>query len=195
MLGFSYDIICHGIPNKVILSNGDILNIDVTVILDGWYGDTSRMYYIGYTIFNKSKLLIKVTYESMIRAIKIVKPKIKLKELGKIIIKYVNKFGYTVVREYCGHGIGKNFHMYPNVLHYYDLKSSILLQEKIFFTIEPMINFKNCGTRIIKNKWRANTIDFYPSSQFEHTIGVTKYGYENFTQSPKNCNYPPYYCL
>jgi len=186
-------VICHGIPSDKILKNGDILNIDVTVIVDGWHGDTSRMYFVGKDIPIKAKKLTQITYECMMMGIEKVKPEIHLGEIGFVIQNYAEKHGFSVVRDYCGHGIGKVFHAEPSVLHYGKKNSGILLKEGMFFTIEPMINVGTFETLLSKHDgWTVTTRDKSLSAQFEHTIGVTKDGFEIFTASPKGLDFPPY---
>ncbi|MBY0580172.1 MAG: type I methionyl aminopeptidase [Rickettsiales bacterium] len=185
-------VVCHGIPGEKKLREGDIVNIDVTVILNGWHGDTSRMFYVGKKIPIKSKRVVEVTYEAMMRAIEIVKPGIPLYEIGRVIEDYIKKFGYSAVREYCGHGIGRDFHTSPSVLHYYDEKNDLKLEKGMFFTIEPMINTGGWQTKILDDGWTVITKDNSLSAQFEHTIGVTDGGYEIFTKSQKNLHFPPY---
>lgn len=186
-------VVCHGIPGKKKLNDGDIINIDVTVILNGWHGDTSRMYYVGKKISIKAKRLIKTTYDAMMKAIKIIRPGIHIYEIGKVIEEYVKTFSYSTVREYCGHGIGKSFHTFPNILHYYDKNHDLKLRKGMFFTVEPMINIGGWQTRILQDNWTVVTKDSSLSAQFEHTIGVTDNGYEIFTQSPAKLDSPPYY--
>ena len=186
-------VICHGIPSDKILKNGDILNIDVTVIVDGWHGDTSRMYFVGNDIPIKAKKLTQITYECMMFGIEKVKPEIHLGEIGFAIQNHAEKHGFSVVRDYCGHGIGKVFHAEPSVLHYGKKNSGILLKEGMFFTIEPMINVGTFETLLSKHDgWTVTTRDKSLSAQFEHTIGVTKDGFEIFTASPKGLDFPPY---
>jgi methionyl aminopeptidase len=186
-------VICHGIPSDKILKNGDILNIDVTVIVDGWHGDTSRMYFVGDDIPIKAKKLTQITYECMMMGIEKVKPEIHLGEIGFVIQNHAEKHGFSVVRDYCGHGIGKVFHAEPSVLHYGKKNSGILLKEGMFFTIEPMINVGTFETLLSKHDgWTVTTRDKSLSAQFEHTIGVTKDGFEIFTASPKGLDFPPY---
>ena len=186
-------VICHGIPSEKILKNGDILNIDVTVIVDGWHGDTSRMYFVGNDISIKAKKLTQITYECMMMGIEKVKPEIHLGEIGFVIQNHAEKHGFSVVRDYCGHGIGKVFHSEPSVLHYGKKNSGILLKEGMFFTIEPMINVGTFETLLSKHDgWTVTTRDKSLSAQFEHTIGVTKDGFEIFTSSPKGLDFPPY---
>jgi len=184
-------VVCHGIPGSKKLENGDILNIDVTVIVDGWYGDTSRMYYVG-TVPTKARRLCEITYEAMMLGIEQVRPGQALSQIGKTIQEYVRQYGYSVVRDFCGHGIGKNFHMPPNILHYYEPKSNLTLEEGMFFTVEPMINAGKSDIIILQDRWTAVTRDRTLSAQFEHTIGVTKNGAEIFTTSPKGHTLPPY---
>ena len=186
-------VICHGIPSDKILKNGDILNIDVTVIVEGWHGDTSRMYFVGNDIPIKAKKLTQITYECMMLGIEKVKPEIHLGEIGFAIQNHAEKHGFSVVRDYCGHGIGKVFHAEPSVLHYGKKNSGILLKEGMFFTIEPMINVGTFETLLSKHDgWTVTTRDKSLSAQFEHTIGVTKDGFEIFTASPKGLDFPPY---
>lgn len=185
-------VVCHGIPDDIPLKEGDILNIDVTVILDGWYGDTSRMFWVGKPSI-KAKRLCDATYNSLMEAIKQVKPGAKLNEIGLAIEKYIGDFGYSIVRNYCGHGIGKVFHAPPNVVHFYDEDEDFILKEGMFFTIEPMINAGKHETLLSKlDGWTVTTRDLSLSTQFEHTIGVTQDGVEIFTLSPKNWHFPPY---
>lgn len=186
-------VICHGIPSEKTLKNGDILNIDVTVIVDGWHGDTSRMYFVGNDVSIKAKKLTQITYECMMMGIEKVKPEIHLGEIGFVIQNHAEKHGFSVVRDYCGHGIGKVFHAEPSVLHYGKKNSGILLKEGMFFTIEPMINAGTFETLLSKHDgWTVTTRDKSLSAQFEHTIGVTKDGFEIFTASPKGLDLPPY---
>ena len=188
-------VVCHGIPSDKKLKDGDIVNIDVTVILDGWYGDTSRMYYAGKPSI-KAKRLCDATYEAMMIGIEQVKPGNKLGDIGFAIQNYAENQGFSVVRDYCGHGIGRVFHTEPNVLHYGKKNTGLVLQEGMFFTIEPMINAGSWETILNKHDdWTVTTRDKSLSAQFEHTIGVTKNGYEIFTSSPKNLNFPPYKTL
>ena len=186
-------VICHGIPSDKTLKNGDILNIDVTVIVDGWHGDTSRMYFVGNDVSIKAKKLTQITYECMMMGIEKVKPEIHLGEIGFVIQNHAEKHGFSVVRDYCGHGIGKVFHAEPSVLHYGKKNSGILLKEGMFFTIEPMINVGTFETLLSKHDgWTVTTRDKSLSAQFEHTIGVTKDGFEIFTASPRGLDFPPY---
>jgi methionyl aminopeptidase len=184
-------VICHGIPSEKTLKNGDIVNIDVTVILDGYFGDTSRMFTVG-KVGVKGKRLIKATYDSLMKAIDVVRPGATLGDIGHAIQSHVAKFKYSVVEDFCGHGIGKVFHDYPNVLHYGNKGEGDELVEGMIFTIEPMINVGKPDSVILSDGWTAITRDRTLSAQFEHTIGVTADGYEIFTLSPKNWHFPPY---
>lgn len=179
-------VICHGIPGEKKLNDGDILNIDVTVILDGYYGDTSRMYYVGKKVSIKAKRLVEVTYECLLQGIEQVRPGAKLSDIGKAIQHHAEKNGFSVVRDFCGHGIGKVFHAAPSVLHYYDPSLDITLEPGMFFTIEPMINAGGWESKTLEDSWTAVTKDRSLSAQFEHTLAVTKDGYEIFTLSPKD---------
>ena len=185
-------VICHGIPGERKLKIGDIVNIDVTVIRDGWHGDTSRMYYVGEDISILAKRLIQTTYDAMFAAIRIIKPNVLFSKIGSTIQQYVESRGFSVVRDYCGHGIGKSFHEKPNVLHYYDDQQSDVMQEGMFFTIEPMVNVGRPYSKILNDGWTVVTRDRSLSAQFEHSIGVTKDSYEIFTLSPQNRHFPPY---
>ena len=184
-------VVCHGIPSDKILRDGSIINIDVTAIVDNNHGDTSRMFYIGETSI-KSKNLVNVTYESMMKAISIIKPGIRLGDIGATIQENVESKGFSVVRDFCGHGIGRIFHQPPNVLHYGKKNTGIELKTGMTFTIEPMINEGKYETRILNNGWTAVTKDKTLSAQFEHTVGVTEEGFEIFTKSDKNFTQPPY---
>ncbi len=186
-------VVCHGIPSPTkILKNGDILNIDVTVIIDGWYGDTSRMFYVGDKVSIKAKKLVQNTYECMMRGIEIVKNGGFVGDIGYEIQQHAEKNKFSVVRDFCGHGVGKVFHDAPNILHYGKKSTGHELKTGMFFTIEPMINAGNYDVLILKDGWTAVTRDKELSAQFEHTIGVTDTGYEIFTLSPKNWHCPPY---
>lgn len=182
-------VICHGIPSDKKLQNGDIINIDVTVILDGYYGDSSRMYYAGKPTIKASRLT-QVTYECLMLAIEQVRPGVKFNQIGLAIQNHAHKNGYSVVRDFCGHGIGKIFHDAPQILHYYDAKFDDVMDEGMLFTIEPMINAGSWESKTLDDGWTAVTRDRSLSAQFEHTIGVTKDGCEIFTLSPKNLTVP-----
>jgi len=184
-------VICHGIPSKKKLIDGDIINIDITVILDEWHGDTSRMFWVGKPGL-KAKKLTQVTYDAMWKGIKQVKPGNTLGDIGYAIQNYAEQNGYSVVRDFCGHGIGKVFHDNPSILHYGNKGEGTVLKEGMFFTIEPMINTGNYEMKILNDGWTAVTKDKSLSAQFEHTLSVTSSGYEIFTLSSKNLNYPPY---
>jgi methionyl aminopeptidase len=178
-------VVCHGIPSEKVLKEGDILNVDVTAYKGGWHGDTSRMFTIG-EVSIKAKKLIKTTYESMMKAIKIVKEGTQIGDIGSIIQNHVESNGCTVVQDFCGHGIGKTFHKEPNILHYGVKGTGEKIKAGMIFTIEPMINLGNYETKTLSDGWTAVTRDKSLSAQFEHTIGVTKDGYEIFTQSNKS---------
>ena len=184
-------VVCHGIPSTKYLGNGDIINIDVTALVNGWHGDTSRMFFIG-DVSIKSKNLVSTTYNSMMNAISIIKDGINLGDIGEVIQKYVEKKGFSVVRDFCGHGIGKIFHEAPNILHYGKKGEGIKIKAGMIFTIEPMINEGSHYTKMLKDGWTAVTKDKSLSAQFEHTIGVTNNGFEIFTESKKKFKQPPY---
>jgi methionyl aminopeptidase len=173
-------VVCHGIPSDKTLKGGDIINIDVTVILDGWYGDTSRMFKVG-KVSRLADKLIQVTYDSLMMAIDIVKPGVRTGDIGHIIQTYAESKGFSVVRDFCGHGIGRFFHGYPNVPHFGVKNTGPILEEGMFITIEPMLNAGKPEVKILTDGWTAVTRDRSLSAQFEHTIGVTKDGVEIFT--------------
>ena len=177
-------VVCHGIPSDKILKNGDIVNVDVTAFKDGWHGDTSRMFKIG-EISIKAEKLINTTYESMMKAISIVKDGVHLGDIGSTIQTLVEAQGFSVVQDFCGHGIGRSFHKEPNILHYGKKGTGEKIKEGMIFTIEPMINFGNYETKTLNDGWTAVTKDKSLSAQFEHTIGVTKDSCEIFTQLNK----------
>ena len=184
-------VICHGIPGQRILDEGDILNVDVTTIVDGFYGDTSRMYSIG-KISVKAQNLIDATYESLMKSIKILKPGLKLGDIGNEIQTYIEAKGFSVVRDFCGHGIGDQFHEPPNVLHYGKKNTGVELKPGMTFTIEPMINSGKYDVKLLEDGWTAVSKDKSLSAQFEHTVGITDNGYEIFTESVKGYVKPPY---
>ena len=184
-------VICHGIPGERILDEGDILNIDVTAIVDGFYGDTSRMYSVG-KISVKAQNLIDATYESLMKSIKILKPGLKLGDIGHEIQNYVEARGFSVVRDFCGHGIGDNFHEPPNILHYGKKNTGAELRPGMTFTIEPMINSGKYDVKILDDGWTAVSKDKSLSAQFEHTVGIKDNGYEIFTESVNGYVKPPY---
>ena len=184
-------VVCHGIPSDRILEDGDIINVDVTAIINEYYGDTSRMFVIGSPSV-KSKNLIETTYEAMMKAIKILKPGIKLGDIGNAIQSHVENKGYSVVRDFCGHGISNTFHESPNILHYGKKNTGIEVYPGMTFTIEPMINAGKYDVKILNDGWTSVTKDKSLSAQFEHTVGITENGYEIFTESVKGYNKPPY---
>ncbi|MXP61745.1 type I methionyl aminopeptidase [Roseomonas sp. M0104] len=184
-------VVCHGIPGNKALQDGDILNIDVTVILDGWYGDTSRMYVAG-TPSTKARLLLDVTHESMMRGIAAVRPGARLGDIGHAIQSYVEKQRFSVVRDFCGHGIGRSFHAPPNILHFGRPGEGPALKPGMFFTIEPMVNAGRPEVKVLDDGWTAVTRDRSLSAQFEHMVGVTETGCEVFTFSPAGLHKPPY---
>ena len=184
-------VVCHGIPSDRVLDDGNILNVDVTAIIDNHYGDTSRMFCIGKTSVKASNL-INATYESMMKAINILKPGIKLGNIGYEIQSYVEDKGFSVVKDFCGHGISNIFHEYPNILHYGKKNTGIVLESGMTFTIEPMINSGKFDVKILDDGWTAVTKDKSLSAQFEHTVGITENGYEIFTKSAKDYSRPPY---
>ncbi|GJL92961.1 type I methionyl aminopeptidase [Hyphococcus sp.] len=193
-------VICHGIPGEKILKPGDIMNIDVTVIVDGWHGDTSRMYFAGEPKV-KARRLVDATYNSMMAGINAVKPGATLRDIGRAIQTLAEGQGFSVVRDFCGHGLGRVFHDAPNVVHYAEYKdrwggvhqaADTELKTGMFFTIEPMINEGKPDVKLLKDNWTAVARDKSLSAQFEHSIGVTETGFEIFTASPKGLNQPPY---
>ncbi|MCX7343903.1 MAG: type I methionyl aminopeptidase [Proteobacteria bacterium] len=175
-------VVCHGIPGAKKLQDGDIINIDVTVIVDGWHGDTSRMFGIG-KVSIRGRKLIDITYEAMMRGIEVVKPGATLGDIGHAIQSYAEKNGFSVVRDFCGHGIGRIFHSSPSVVHYGKPGYGLELKKGMFFTIEPMINAGKFGVKILDDDWTAVTRDMSLSAQWEHSLGVTDTGYEIFTNS------------
>ena len=184
-------VVCHGIPKDKILKEGDIINVDITTLKDGWHGDTSRMFFVG-EVSAKAKKLVKTTYESMMKSINILKDGIYVGDIGSTIQSYVESKGFSVVRDFCGHGIGKNFHEQPNILHYGDPKTGNELKTGMIFTIEPMINEGKYDTKILNDGWTAVTKDKTLSAQFEHTVGITDKSYEIFTLSKSGLDFPPY---
>ena len=184
-------IVCHGIPKDKILKEGDIVNVDVTAKKNGWHGDTSRMYFVG-EVSTKAEKLVKTTYESMIKSIKILKDGIRTGDIGSVIQKHVESEGFSVVRDFCGHGTGKKFHQPPNIMHFGEVNTGDELKTGMIFTIEPMINEGNYETKVLNDGWTAVTKDKKLSAQFEHTVGITDKGYEIFTSSKKGLDFPPY---
>ena len=185
-------VVCHGIPEQRKLKNGDIMNLDVTVILDGWYGDTSRMYIVGDKASVKAKKLVSVTYDCLMAGIEVVKPGATLGCIGHAIQQLAESNRFSVVRDFCGHGIGQTFHSPPSVVHYGQPKTGPVLEVGMLFTIEPMINAGGWPTLVLNDGWTAVTRDKSLSAQFEHTIAVTQTGYEIFTLSPRGYTQPPY---
>jgi len=184
-------VVCHGIPGDKKLQEGDIVNIDVTVILDGWHGDSSRMFHVG-KVGVKAAKLIDATFEAMWEGIRAVKPGATLGDIGNAIQTYAEARKYAVVRDFCGHGLGRVFHDAPNVMHFGEPGRGDVLREGMFFTIEPMINTGTYEVKILGDGWTAVTKDRGLSAQFEHSLGVTADGYEVFTQSPAGLDRPPY---
>ncbi|CUI35686.1 type I methionyl aminopeptidase [Cognatishimia activa] len=184
-------VVCHGIPGGKVLKDGDILNIDVTTIVDGWFGDSSRMYVAG-KLPRKAELLIQATHDALFKGIEIVKPGNTFGDIGHAIQSFAEKKRMSVVRDFCGHGLGREFHEPPNVLHYGRPGTGAVLEEGMFFTIEPMINLGRPETKVLADDWTAVTRDKSLSAQFEHSIGVTADGFEIFTLSPNGTFHPTY---
>lgn len=192
-------VICHGIPSEKTLKDGDILNIDVTVIVDGWHGDTSRMYFAGEPKV-KARRLVDTTYEAMMLGIAAVKPGASLRDIGRAIQTHAEAQGFSVVRDFCGHGLGRVFHDAPNVVHYAEFRDRMgvhrapdtILKPGMFFTVEPMINDGKPDVKLLKDGWTAVSRDKSLSAQFEHSVGVTETGVEIFTKSPAGLDRPPY---
>lgn len=180
------NVVCHGIPSKkTILKNGDIVNIDITVTLDGYFGDCSRTYIIG-EVSQDIKNFVRISEEAMLKGIEMLKPGILLSQMGRFIDEYVKPFGYSVVREYGGHGIGLSFHEEPHVCHFYSKENNIILKKGMIFTVEPMINMSK-NWRVVTSKndgWTVTTIDNSLSAQFEHTVLITDTGHEILTVYP-----------
>jgi methionyl aminopeptidase len=185
-------VVCHGIPGERRLIEGDILNIDVTPILDGWHGDTSRMFFVGERVPIKARRLVDVTYEAMMRGIAVVRPGTRIGAIGNAIQRYAEGHRFSVVRDFCGHGVGRIFHDAPSILHYGKPDEGPVMHEGMIFTVEPMINAGRWEVKILGDGWTAVTKDRSLSAQFEHTVGVTAAGYEIFTISPTGLHRPPY---
>jgi methionyl aminopeptidase len=185
-------VVCHGIPGDRTLDEGDIINIDITTILDGWHGDTSRMFFVGDKVPLKARLLVDTTYEAMMLGIAAVKPGVRTGAIGDAIQRYAEARRFSVVRDFSGHGIGRIFHDAPSILHFGTPDEGPELRPGMFFTVEPMINAGRYEVKILSDGWTAVTKDRSLSAQFEHTIGVTQSGYEIFTLSPKGWHRPPY---
>ncbi|OJI92390.1 methionyl aminopeptidase [Planktotalea frisia] len=184
-------VVCHGIPGDKKLKDGDIINIDVTVIVDGWFGDTSRMYVAG-KLSRKTERLLQVTHDALFKGIEAVKPGNTFGDIGAAIQTYVEGHRMSVVRDFCGHGLGRVFHAPPNVLHYGKPGTGAVLEPGMFFTIEPMVNLGRPETKVLADDWTAVTRDKSLSAQFEHSIGVTETSYEIFTLSPAGKYHPTY---
>ena len=184
-------VVCHGIPGPKTLKDGDILNIDVTVILDGWFGDTSRMFVAG-KLPRKAERLIEVTHDALMKGIDAVRPGATFGDIGHAIQSFVEAQRMSVVRDFCGHGLGRVFHAPPNVLHYGRPGTGPVLEEGMFFTIEPMVNLGRPETKVLADDWTAVTRDKSLSAQFEHSVGVTPDGAQIFTESPSGRFHPTY---
>ncbi|MBN8607450.1 MAG: type I methionyl aminopeptidase [Caulobacterales bacterium] len=182
-------VVCHGIPGDRVLRSGDILNIDVTVIVDGWHGDTSRMYGVG-EVPRKAQRLMDVTYESLMRGLAAIKPGVKLGDLGHAIQSYAESERCSVVREFCGHGLGRVFHDAPNILHFGKPGQGEEIRPGMLFTVEPMLNLGSPAVKVLGDGWTAVTKDKSLSAQYEHSIGVTETGIEIFTKSPAGLDQP-----
>jgi methionyl aminopeptidase len=185
-------VVCHGIPGDKPLREGDIVNVDVTLILDGWHGDSSRMFFVGERIPVKARRLVDVTYEAMMRGLAAIRPGLHLGVIGDAIQRYAEGHRFSVVRDFCGHGVGRIFHDAPSVLHYGHPEDGPVMREGMIFTVEPMINAGRWEVKILSDGWTAVTKDRSLSAQFEHTIGVTATGCEIFTLSPAGLHRPPY---
>jgi methionyl aminopeptidase len=184
-------VVCHGIPGDRVLKDGDIVNIDVSPILEGWFGDSSRMYYVG-DVKLKARRLVECTYRAMMKGISVIRPGATLGDIGHAIQSYAESERFSVVRDFCGHGIGRVFHQAPNVMHFGEAGEGMVLEPGMIFTVEPMINAGRHETKILDDGWTAVTRDKSLSAQFEHTVGVTETGVEIFTLSPKGYTFPPY---
>ena len=182
-------VVCHGIPSEKPMKEGDIVNIDVTLILDGWHGDSSRMYPVG-EIPRRAERLIEVTHEAMMRGIAVIKPGATTGDIGHAIQTYVEAQHMSVVRDFCGHGLGRLFHDEPNIVHVGRPGEGIVLKPGMFFTVEPMINLGRPHVKVLSDGWTAVTRDRSLSAQFEHTVAVTEAGVEIFTLSPKGLDKP-----
>jgi methionyl aminopeptidase len=184
-------VVCHGIPNDKPLKEGDIVNIDVTLILDGWHGDSSRMYAVG-AVPRRAERLIEVTYEAMMRGISVIKPGATTGDIGAAIQTYVEGQHMSVVRDFCGHGLGRLFHDEPNIIHVGRPGDGVVLKRGMLFTVEPMINLGRPHVKVLSDGWTAVTRDRSLSAQFEHAVGVTETGVEIFTLSPAGLHKPPH---
>jgi methionyl aminopeptidase len=184
-------VVCHGWPDDKPLKPGDILNVDVTLILDGWHGDSSRMYAVG-EVPRRAERLIEVTYEAMMRGIAVIRPGATMGDLGHAIQSFAEAERCSVVRDFCGHGLGRLFHDEPNVLHYGARGEGLVFEPGMIFTVEPMINLGRYAVKVLSDGWTAVTRDRSLSAQFEHSVGVTRDGVEIFTLSPSGRHAPPY---
>jgi len=184
-------VVCHGIPGAKVLKEGDIVNIDITLILDGWHGDTSRMYPVG-TINRKAERLIDVVYKALMKGLEVIRPGAFTGDIGAAIQEYAEGERTSVVRDFCGHGLGKLFHDVPNILHYGRKGEGFELRQGMLFTVEPMLNTGKPQVKVLGDGWTAVTRDKSLSAQFEHTIGVSATGCDIFTISPKGLHQPPY---
>jgi methionyl aminopeptidase len=183
-------VVCHGIPNDKPLREGDIVNIDVTLIVDGWHGDSSRMYCIG-EVPRRAARLVDVTYEALIRGVAVIRPGATTGDIGAAIQDYAEGERCSVVRDFCGHGLGRLFHDAPAILHFGRRGEGVVLKPGMFFTVEPMINLGRPQVKVLSDGWTAVTRDRSLSAQFEHTVGVTETGVEIFTLSPRKLDKPP----
>ena len=184
-------VVCHGIPGPKVLKEGDIVNIDITLVVDGWHGDTSRMYPVG-RINRKAERLVEVTYTALMKGLEVIRPGAFTGDIGAAIQTYAESERTSVVRDFCGHGLGKLFHDVPNILHYGRKGEGIELREGMLFTVEPMLNTGKPNVKVLSDGWTAVTRDKSLSAQFEHTIGVSATGCDIFTLSPKGLHKPPY---
>jgi methionyl aminopeptidase len=184
-------VVCHGIPNDKPLRDGDIVNIDVTLIVDGWHGDSSRMYYVG-EVPRRAQRLCEITYEAMMRGIAAIRPGGSTNDIGAAVQSFVEGERCSVVRDFCGHGLGRVFHDAPTILHYVEPAYNVELKPGMTFTVEPMVNLGRPHVKVLADGWTAVTRDRSLSAQFEHTVGVTEDGVEIFTLSPKGLDKPPY---
>ena len=184
-------MVCHGIPDDKPLRSGDILNIDVTLVVDGWHGDSSRMYGVG-DLPRRAERLIEVTYEALMIGVGQVRPGATTGDIGAAIQDYAEGERCSIVREFCGHGVGRLFHDEPNILHYGRSGEGVVLRPGMFFTVEPMVNLGRPHVKVLGDGWTAVTRDRSLSAQFEHTVAVTESGVEIFTLSPRGLHHPPY---
>jgi methionyl aminopeptidase len=187
-------VVCHGIPNEKPLREGDIVNIDVTLIVDGWHGDSSRMYYVG-EVPRRAQRLCEITYEAMMRGIAAIRPGGSTNDIGAAVQAFVEGERCSVVRDFCGHGLGRVFHDAPTILHYVEPSYNVELRPGMIFTVEPMVNLGRPHVKVLADGWTAVTRDRSLSAQFEHTVGVTDTGVEIFTLSPQSLDKPPYATL